>query len=183
MDDNGAFSIDFVAAYSIMALLILCAFFTATNAISVRYTAGYSGDLAPLAGNIGDMLLKSTGEPSNWYLDPDTARDANRIGLSGGKPNVITEERIQGLYFYSPSGVKAALGLSDPDDDYGLRIEIKSSDGAVSKSAGYPLPPDTRDVWKSSRAAAIEEFDGTYRSATLTVYMWRHDVGTALADE
>jgi hypothetical protein len=174
---------DFVAAYSIMALLIICAFFTASNAISVRYTAGYSSDLAPIAGSIGDMMLKGSGEPSNWYLDPDIAHDAQRIGLSGGRPNVITEERIQGLYFYNPPALKAALGLSDPDDDYGLRLEIRSSDGAVSKYAGYPLPPDTMDVWKSTRAAAIEEFDGTYRSATLTVYMWRQDVGTASTDE
>ena len=44
-DDNGAFSIDFVAAYSVLAVLILCAFFTATNIVSVRYTASYAGDI------------------------------------------------------------------------------------------------------------------------------------------
>ncbi len=182
-DDNGAFSIDFVAAYSILAVLILCAFFTATNIVSVRYTASYAGDIDLMADNIGDMLLKNTGEPSTWYIDPGTARGAICIGLSGGSPNVITEERIEALNFFSPPSLKSVLGLSDSVDEYGLRVEIKSGDGTFYKSAGYQLPPDTKDVCKSVRAAAIEEPDGTYRGATVTVYMWRKDVGTASADE
>ncbi len=182
-DENGVFSIDFVAAYSVLAVLILCAFFTATNIVSVRYTASYAGDIDRISDNVGDMLLKSAGEPSTWYIDPGTARGATRIGLSGGSPNVITEERIQALSFFNPPTLKSVLGLSDSADEYGLRVEIKSGDGAFYKSAGYPLPPDTKDVCKSVRAAAIEEPDGTYRCATVTVYMWRKDVGTASADE
>ena len=139
--------------------------------------------LSGLTENVGDMLLKSAGEPSTWYIDPGTARAASRIGLSGGSPNVITEERIQALSFFNPPSLKSVLGLSDSSDEYGLRVEIKSADGAFYKSAGYPLPPDTKDVCKSVRAAAIEEPDGTYRGATVIVYMWRKDVGTASADE
>lgn len=180
-DDKGAFSIDFVAAYSVLAVLILCAFFTATNIVSVRYTASYAGDIDRISENMGDVLLESAGEPTNWYIDPGTARGATRIGLSGGRPNVITEERIQALSFFNPPTLKTSLGLLDSDDEYGLRLEIES--GAFYRSAGYPLPPDTKDVGKSVRAAAIEEPDGTYRSATVTIYMWRKDVGTASADE
>jgi hypothetical protein len=182
-DDKGAFSIDFVAAYSVLAILILCAFFTATNIVSVRYTASYVGDIDQLTENVGDTLLKSAGEPSDWYIDPGTAQGVTRMGLSGGSPNIITEERIQGLSFFNPPTLKSALGLSDSSGMYGLRLEIASEDGMVHKSAGYPLPPDTKDVCKSVRAAAIEELDGTYRSASVTVYMWRKDVGTASADE
>ena len=156
-DENGAFSVDFVAAYSVLAILILCAFFTATNIVSVRYTASYADDLALVSENVGDMLLKGTGEPSTWYIDPGTARDATRIGLSGGSPNVITEERVQALSFFNPPTLKSVLGLSDSDDEYGLRLEIES--GVFFKSAGYPLPPDTKDVFKSIRAAAVEEPD------------------------
>lgn len=182
-DDSGVFSIDFVAAYSVLAVLILCAFFTATNIVSVRYTASYADDLSLISENMGDMLLKNTGEPSTWYIDPGTARSATSIGLSGGSPNVITEERIQALSFFSPPSLKPLLGLSDSTDQYGLRVEIGSGDGTFYKSAGYPLPPDTKDVYKSVRAAAIENPDGTYRGATVIVYMWRKDVGTASADE
>lgn len=182
-DDHGAFSIDFAAAYSVLAILILCAFFTATNIVSVRYTDSYAGDIDRISENVGDMLLKSTGEPSAWYMDPGTARNTTRIGLSGGSPNVITEERIQALGFFNPPLLKTDLGLSDSTDEYGLRVEIETGDGVFHKSVGYPLPPDTRDVSKSVRAAAIEEPDGTYRCATVTVYMWRKDVGTASADE
>lgn len=181
IDDKGAFSIDFVAAYSVLAILILCAFFVATNIVSVRYTTSYASDLDRLCENVGDTLLGTTGEPTTWYIDPGTARGATHIGLSGGSPNIITEERIQALSFFNPPTLKSMLGLSDYNDAYGLRLEIESS--ASYRSAGYPLPPDTKDVCKSVRAASIEEPDGTYRSATVTVYMWRKDVGTASADK
>jgi hypothetical protein len=181
IDDTGAFSIDFVAAYTVLAILILCAFFTATNIVSVRYTASYAGDLDRLSENVGDTLLMTAGEPATWYIDPGTARGATRIGLSGDGPNIITEERVQALSFFNPPELKTVLGLSDSNDEYGLRLEIESD--KFVKTAGYPLPPDTKDVCKSVRVSAIEEPDGTYRSATIIVYMWRKDVGTASADE
>ena len=182
-DDSGAFSLDFVAAYTVMAVLVLCAFFTATNIISVRYTDSYAGDITPIAENVGDLLLHGAGEPSTWYVDPGTAHEATRIGLSGGSPNIVLEEKVRALNFYNPQALKTVLGLSDTVGDYGLRIEVKSRDGTVSRSAGYPLPPDTKEVCKSVRTAVIEEPDGTDRTATVTVYLWRRSVGTAASDE
>jgi hypothetical protein len=175
--DDAAFSIDFAAAYTVLAVLLVCIFFTATNAISVRYTASYADELRPLVESLGDILLKSPGEPVDWYMSPASARNASIIGLSAGYPNVLSSYKMEGLYLFNASGLKGALGLSDPDGQYGLRIEIKSLDGAVSRTAGYPLPPDTVDVYKSYRAAAVEEPDGTCRDARITIYLWRKDVG------
>lgn len=175
-DERGAFSIDFVAAYSVLIALILCAFFAASNVVSVRYTASYANDLAPLVENVGNGLLHGQGEPREWYVDPAVARTAKGIGLSGGAPNVLTEDRIGALSFYDPPALRGILGLSE---EYGLRLEIRSNDGAISRSSGYLLPPDTKDVCKSIRAASIESPDGTYRSATMIVYLWRKNVGTA----
>ncbi len=175
--DDGAFSIDFAAAYTVLAALLVCTFFTATNAISVKYTAGYADELGPLAERLGDVLLKSPGEPEDWYMGPPEAANATIIGLSDGRPNLVSAYKLDGLYLYNASGLKGALGLADAGGKYGLRIEIKSVDGVVSRAVGYPLPPDTRDVYKSCRLAAIEEPDGTCRDARVTVYLWRKDVG------
>lgn len=175
--DDGAFSIDFAAAYTVLAVLLICVFFTASNAISARYTVSYAYELRPLAERVGDILLKSPGEPEDWYMGPSGALNASIIGLSAGQPNLISSYKMDGLYLFNASGLKGAMGIEDADCSYGLRIEIESLDGAVSRTAGYPLPPDTKDVYKSYRIAAIEEPDGTCRDARVIVYIWRKDVG------
>jgi len=171
------FSIDFAAAYTVLAILLVCTFFTATNAISAKYTASYASDLAPLAGSIGDALLKDPGEPRDWYMDPSSARNADRIGLSTGDPNVLSIYKIDGLHMYNASALKSALGLADEKGQYGLRIEIDSLDGTIVRTAGYPLPPDTKDVCKSVRLAAIKDQDSIYRAALVNIYLWRKDIG------
>jgi hypothetical protein len=175
--DDAAFSIDFAAAYTVLAILLVCTFFTATNAISARYTAGYADELRPLAERLGDVLLKSPGEPESWYMGPSNASDASIIGLSGGYPNLLSSYKMDGLCLLNATGLKGALGLADADECYGLRIAIESLDGAVSRTVGYPLPPDTKDVYKSYRIATIKEPDGTCRDARIIIYMWRKDVG------
>jgi hypothetical protein len=175
--DDAAFSIDFAAAYTVLAVLLVCTFFTATNAISARYTAGYADELRPLAERLGDVLLKSPGEPAEWYMGPSNASNASIIGLSAGYPNLLSSYKMDGLYLFNATGLKGALGLADADGRYGLRIVIESLDGAVSRTVGYPLPPDTKDVYKSYRMAAIKEPDGTCRDARVTIYLWRKDVG------
>lgn len=172
-----AFSIDFAAAYTVLAILLVCTFFTATNVMSARLTAGYAEELTPLAGRIGDVLLKDPGEPSDWYMDPSSARSPAVVGLSAGEPNILSTYKIDGLYMYNASALKEAVGMKDEEGQYGLRIEIYSLDGSISRTAGYPLPPDTKDVCKSSRLAAIKDQDGIYRDAVLNVYLWRKDVG------
>jgi len=175
--DDAAFSIDFTAAYAVLAVLLACTFFTAANAISVRYTAGYADELRPLAERLGDILLKSPGEPEDWYMGPSNASHASIIGLSEGDPNLLSSYKMDSLYLFNATGLKTALGLADAGERYGLRIEIESLDGAVSRTVGYPLPPDTKDVYKSYRMAAIREPDGTCRDARIMIYMWRKDVG------
>lgn len=178
--DDGVFSIDFAIAYAVFAVLILLTFFTAMNAISVRYTASYANDLAPLAERTGDMLLGSTGTPQDWYMSPYAADNASLIGLSNGQPNVLSLGKVDGLGMINATRLKGLAGLPE-NDDYGLRVEIRSSDGAVSRSAGYPLPPDTANVYKSTRIAVIKETDDLQRNAFVTIYLWRKDVGTAAA--
>lgn len=175
--DDAAFSIDFAAAYTVLAVLLVCTFFTASNAISARYTASYADELRPLAERLGDILLKSPGEPEGWYMDPSSARSASIIGLSTGYPNVLSSYKMDGLYLFNATCLKEALRLADTDERYGMRIEIESLDGTVSRIVGYPLPPDTKDVYKSYRLATIKEPDGTCRDASVTIYMWRKDVG------
>ena len=175
--DDATFSIDFAAAYTVLAVLLVCTFFTATNAISVRYTTGFADELKPLAERLGDVLLKSPGEPESWYMGPSNARNASIIGLSDGYPNLLSSYKMDGLYLFNATGLKGALGLADADGGYGLRIVIESLDGAVSRTVGYPLPPDTKDVYKSYRIATIKEPDGTCRDARIIIYMWRKDVG------
>ena len=175
--DDAAFSIDFAAAYTVLAVLLVCVFFTATNTISARYTTGYTDELRPLAERLGDILIKSPGEPEDWYMGPANASNASIIGLSSDYPNLLSSYKVEGLYLFNASRLKAALGLADSGEIYGLRIEIGSLDGAISRTYGYPLPPDTRDVYKSYRMATIREPDGTCRDARVTIYMWRKNVG------
>jgi hypothetical protein len=172
-----AFSIDFAAAYTVLAILLVCTFFTATNVMSAGLTAGYAGELGPLAGRIGDVLLKEPGEPYDWYMAPRGTGSPVVIGLSDGDPNILSIYKVDGLYMFNASALKTAVGLYDEEGQYGLRIEIDSMDGAISRAAGYPLPPDTKDVCKSCRLAAIRDQDGIYREAEVSVYLWRKDVG------
>ena len=172
-----AFSVDFAAAYTVLAILLVCTFFTATNAISASLTRGYAAELVPLADSIGDALLKCPGEPSDWYMDPSSARSPDIIGLSTDDPNILSIYKVDGMNLYNASALKAALGLEDKGEQYGLRIEINSLDGTISRTAGYPLPPDTKDVCKSIRVATVKDQDGIYRDAAVNVYLWRKDVG------
>lgn len=172
-----AFSIDFAAAYTVLAILLVCTFFTATNAISAGLTASYSGELEPLAERIGDVLLKDAGDPPDWYLSPPTSGSPNIIGLSTGDPNILSINKVDGLYMYNASALKKVVGLDDEKEQYGLRLEIYTIDGSISRTAGYPLPPDTKDVCKSVRLASIVDQDRIYRDATLVVFLWRKDVG------
>ncbi|HTY91149.1 MAG TPA: hypothetical protein VMC84_08245 [Methanocella sp.] len=172
-----AFSIDFAAAYTVLAILLVCTFFTATNAISAGLTVSYAGELEPLAEGIGDVLLKDAGDPSDWYFSPSAARSPTIIGLSTGDPNILSTYKVDGLYMFNASALKKAAGLDDEKEQYGLRLEINTSDGSISRTAGYPLPPDTKDVCKSVRIASIKDEDGIYRDAVLYVYLWRKDVG------
>ena len=179
MKDEAAFSIDFAAAYTVMAILFVCTFFTASNAISAGYTTGYADELNPIAEHLGDALLESPGIPGDWYMDPYNANNATAIGLSLDRPNVLSTYKIDGLCLYNASALKKALGLDDKGELYGLRIEIRSLDGSICRAVGYPLPPDTKDVCRSVRIATIKEQDGTFRNAAVTVYLWRKYVGTA----
>lgn len=172
--DDAVFSIDFAAAYTVLAVLLVCTFFTATNVISSRLTAGYAEELNPMAVRLGDVLLKTPGEPDDWYMGPGSHQN---IGLSTGDPNILSVYKIDGLYLYNASGLKKALGLGDDEGQYGLRIEISSLDGSISRSVGYPLPPDTKDVCKSTRLAAIVDQDNIHRDAVVNIYLWRKDVG------
>jgi hypothetical protein len=175
--DEAAFSVDFAAAYTIIAALLICIFFMATNAISSGFTASYSDELKPLVGQVGDLLLKSQGSPEDWYMGPSSALNATGIGLSDGHPGVLSAYKVEGLYFFNASALKNMLGLDDMEEGYGLRIEIRSLDGALSRDLGYPLPPDTMDVCKSERIAIVKEQDGTSREAAIAIYLWRKNVG------
>ncbi len=175
--DEAAFSIDFAAAYTILAILLVCTFFTATNAISARYTASYTDELRPLAENLGDVLLRDTGYPDDWYMDPSATGNTSTIGLSAGDPNVLSPYKMDGLYLFNASRLKKAVGLADDGELYGLRIEVHSLDGGISRTFGYPLPPDTKDVYRSNRIAAVKDPDGAYRDVAIAIYMWRKDVG------
>jgi hypothetical protein len=175
--DEAAFSVDLAAAYTIIAALLVCIFFTATNAISSGLTIGYSEELKPLVEQVGDVLLKSQGSPEDWYMGPSSASNATSIGLSGGRPGVLSTYRVEGLYFFNGTALKNMLGLEDTQEGYGLRIEIRSLDGVLSRDFGYPLPPDTMDVCKSERVAIIKEQDGTSREAAVAIYLWRKNVG------
>jgi len=172
-----AFSIDFAAAYTVLAVLLAGTFFTATNIMSAGLTAGYAGELAPLAGRIGDVLLKEPGEPSDWHMSPRSDGIQVAIGLSDGDPNIISIYKVDGLHMFNASALKKAVGLDDEAGQYGLRVEIDTLDGTISRAAGYPLPPDTKDVCKSCRLAAVRDQDGIYREAEVSVYLWRKDVG------
>lgn len=175
--DEAAFSIDFAAAYTILAILLVCTFFTATNAISAGYTASYTDELGPLAENLGDVLLRDTGDPEGWYTNPSGAMNASTIGLSTGDPNVLSPYKMDGLDLFNASRLKKAVGLSDDGELYGLRIEVHSLDDTISRTFGYPLPPDTKDAYRSNRIAAVKEPDGTYRVVAVAIYLWRKDVG------
>ena len=175
--DEAAFSVDFAAAYTIMAILLICIFFTAMNAISMVFTASYSNELDPLVAQVGDELIKSQGSPADWYMGPSSALNATGVGLSAGRSGVLSAYKIEGLYFFNGSALKKVLGLVDKEEGYGLRVEIRSLDSAISRDFGYPLPPDTKDVCKSRRIAIIKEQDGISRETAVTIYLWRKNVG------
>lgn len=177
--DEAAFSIDFAAAYTIIAALFVCVFFAAANTISPAFTTSYSNELKPIAWQVGDELLKSRGIPDDWYMGPASALNATAVGLSNGNFGVLSAYKIEGLYLFNASALKKRLGLEEEEEDYGVRIEIRSLDGAIGRVFGYPLPPDTKNVCRSVRLAIIEEPDGTSREVAITVYLWRKNVGAA----
>jgi hypothetical protein len=176
-DDSGSFTIDMIAAYTFMIILIVSVFFTASNSISTALTRQYADELQPFAENIGDMLLKGRGSPENWHSDPISSGNVTLIGLSAGSPNILSERKVAALGHFNSSALARVIGLNDYDNRYGLRIEVLSNDGTIIMASGHVLKNGTKNAFISRRVAVIEQDDGTYKNAILTVYLWREYVG------
>ncbi|MCD1294813.1 hypothetical protein CUJ83_07350 [Methanocella sp. CWC-04] len=182
MDDKGSFTIDFIAACTLLIIVMIGVYYSGMNMVAARFTDSYASELQPLADRICDMLVRSPGYPQDWHNDPSSADNASYIGLSSGKPNLLSDDKIRALSFFNAATVRQVFGIEDRDNEYGLHIEVISKDGTVIKSCGSAILPHTKNVAISTRAAAIEQEDGTYRNALIKVFVWREHVGSAATD-
>jgi hypothetical protein len=178
-DSGGVFSIDFIAGCGIFVLLLAVAFYFAVSSISHDFTAGYASALRPLAGEVSDMLVLGEGSPQEWYMSPLMASSASFIGLSDGRPCLISEDKVYALGFFNETGLASHLCLDDSENYYGVRIEVSADDGSVQVASGYIIDDGTMDVCKCVRLVGIVDADGLERSGKVVLYLWRKHEGTA----
>jgi hypothetical protein len=175
---GGVFTVDFMAGCGIFVVLLAAAFYVAAGTISHSFTASYAEELHPLAVDISDMLVLGEGAPPDWHMSPSRAATASFIGLSDGRPCILSEEKVYSLGLFNESGLAGHLGLDDPERFYGVRIEVSADDGSVSVASGYVVENSTTDVCKCIRLVGIVDPEGAERSGTLIVYLWRKHEGT-----
>jgi hypothetical protein len=179
MDDKGAFSIDLTAGYILLIIMLVTGFISGINLLSTSLSGAYSIETIPVAASACDVLVTGTGDPADWHRDPRAAHNASCIGLSAGRPNILSRDKIEALCFLNASELAAIIGIVSDDNPVGFRIEALPHDGSPATLVGYPVPASARDVSKATRLAAIENDDGTYTWITINVYAWRERTGSA----
>jgi hypothetical protein len=181
-DSGGMFTIDFMAGYGLFIVLLAIVLCYAVSSISGCFTWNYAVELRPTAESVSDMLIMSTGSPPIWHMSPSLARGAAMIGLSDGRPCILSEEKVYALGFFNGSELFRHLELDDSEQYYGIRIEVSADDGSIMVASGYIVDDGTMDVCKCVRLVMIRESDGDEKSGKLIVYMWRKYAGTAGTD-
>lgn len=181
-DSGGVFTIDFMAGYGIFIVLLTVVMYLAISMVSGCYTWSYAAELRPMAEDVGDMLAMSPGSPQEWHMSPSLARGAAFIGLSDGRPCILSEEKVYALGFFNDSELFRHLGLDDSEQYYGIRIEVSADDGSVRVASGYIIDDGTMDVCKCIRLIAIKDADGDEKGGKLVIYLWRKYAGTAGTD-
>ena len=177
-DGGGMFTIDFVAGCGIFALLLVISLYLSMSSVAHDFTAGYASALRPMAGEVSDMLVMSEGSPARWYMSPAMADRSSFIGLSDGRPCIISEDRVYALGFFNETGLARHLLLDDSENYYGIRIEIAADDGTMQVASGYIVDDGTMDVCKCVRLVGIIGADGTEKNGKLVLYLWRKCEGT-----
>jgi hypothetical protein len=178
-DSGGMFTIDFAAGCGVFGVVLVIAIYFATSSIAHDFTAGYASALRPLAGEVSDMLVLGQGSPPGWYMSPSAANRSSFIGLSDGRPCLISEDRVYALGFFNETGLARHLQLDDSENYYGARIEVSADDGSIQVASGYIVDDGTMDVCKCVRLVGIVDADGMERNGKLVLYLWRKHEGTA----
>lgn len=181
-DSGGIFTIDFMAGYGLFIVLLAIVMYYAISTVSGAFTWSYAIELRPMAEEAGDLLAMSPGSPPGWHMSPALARDVALIGLSDGRPCILSEEKVYALGFFNDSELFRHLGLDDSEQYYGVRIEVSANDGSVRVASGYVVDDGTMDVCKCTRIVAIRGADGDEKGGTLVIYLWRKYAGTAATD-
>jgi hypothetical protein len=135
-----------------------------------------------MAEKTGDLLAVSPGSPEGWHISPDLARGALLIGLSDGRPCILSEEKVYALGFFNDSGLFRHLGLDDAEQYYGIRIEVSANDGSIRVASGYIIDDGTMDVCRCVRLVTIRDSNGDEKGGKLVIYLWRKYAGTAGTD-
>jgi hypothetical protein len=175
---GGPFALDFLAGYGIFMVLLALVFHISTSSLSGQITRSYAADLRPLAEQAGNLLTCSPGSPPDWHISPAIARGASILGLSDGRPCILSVEKVYSLGFFNESELCRRLGLDDAENSYGIRIEVSADDGSISVASGYIIDDGTLDVCKSVRLVAIRDANGDEKNGKLIVYIWREHVGS-----
>jgi len=173
---------DFLAGCGVVVTLLAVAFYVAAGSIAYSFTASYATELCPLAEEVSDMLVQSPGSPPDWHMSLSRATGASFIGLSDGRPCILSEEKVYSLGLFNDSGLAEHLRMNDPEQYYGVRVEVSANDGTVTVASGHMVDDGTLDVCKCVRLVDIVDPDGVEKSGKLIVYLWRKYVGTEGTD-
>jgi hypothetical protein len=121
--------------------------------------------MAEEAGHAGH----GPGSPQGWHMSPSLARGAAFIGLSDGRPCILSDEKVYALGFFNDSELFRHLGLDDSERYYGIRIEVSADDGSVRVASGYIVDDGTMDVCKCIRLVAIRDAEGDEKGGKMVL--------------
>lgn len=180
-ETGGAFSLDLIAALSLFSIVLLTAVCLSVGSVSAIYTESYASEQKLVAGQIGDVLIYSQGSPPDWHIGPNRALDAEFIGLSDGRPCMVSSEKAYSLSYFNALELRKRFNLDEEENPGGVRIEITSDDGTISTASGYCPDGKTADVFRSVRLVMIRQPDGVERPGKVTVLLWREHAGSKSA--
>jgi hypothetical protein len=115
MDRGATFTLDMIVALFLFMVIVLSVLWLWGEAYRYVYGMGDVRARMRKALDLSDMLVKTSGNPVNWFeLDDVTTDNTRSIGLAK-EENVLDSNRLDKLNSSNVSIIKTIFGLSKED--------------------------------------------------------------------
>lgn len=144
MPKGQLFTLDILLA-SVLLLVVLSMLITTGSSLGIRLDeAEFHADLDIIGNDVLNQLIKSPGEPSNWYVLPTiNSSQMGSIGLVD-EDGCLDKEKLERFFSMSPyeyGETKVLLGLGSNHEFNATLSYINGTDIFVlSKSPSSPYP-------------------------------------------
>ena len=119
-------NVEFVLSVAVFLLIVSVLSYNILSSLPGFHSESVKDITRSKAYQVSEILLKDEGEPSDWNTKP--IGNIKRIGLSGGQPFILNEDKITELYDLCTDNYEEVLGLFGLEKNT-LIINITDLDG------------------------------------------------------